>query len=254
MGHSQSGPGGTVTAEGGAGPYADRVSISAERDGQAPRRRVPTQERSRRRVADLLEAAADLVVEGGVEAVTTRSIADRAGVPVASLYQYFADKEDVLMALVERDMAEMEQQVAEDLAQLDDFSIDKVVDVTMRAYVKVYQRRRAFVEIWLRGRTNPTIAAYGRALHERIAGGVRDTARYTENMNERRMSPKILLLAVDLGDRVMQLAFADDDQGDMEYIDEGITMISAYLQRHAVRMERAVNNQADQTLTHDSEN
>lgn len=187
--------------------------------------------------------------------MTTRSIADKAGVPVASLYQYFADKEDVLLALVERDMQEMEQQVAEDLALLQDFSVSRVVDATMRAYVKVYQRRRAFVEIWLRGRTNPTINAYGRAIHERIASGVRDTAQYTEGMTEHQLSPKILLLAVDLGDRVMQLAFADDDQGDQEYIDEGITMISAYLQRHAVRMARAhVNAQAEQALVLDSEN
>lgn len=206
-------------------------------------------------MADLLEAAAGLVIEGGVDAVTTRSIADRAGVPVASLYQYFADKEDVLLALVERDMLEMEQQVAEDLALLEDFSVARVVDVTMRAYVKVYQRRRAFVEIWLRGRTNPTIAAYGRAIHEKIAGGVRDTADYTAGMTQAQLSPKILLLAVDLGDRVMQLAFADDDQGDTEYIDEGITMISAYLQRHAVRMARAhVTAQAEQALVLDSEN
>lgn len=203
----------------------------------------------------MLEAASELVVEVGVEAVTTRSIADKAGVPVASLYQYFADKEDVLLALVERDMQEMEQQVAEDLAQLTDFSVARVVDATMRAYVKVYQRRRAFVEIWLRGRTNPTINAYGRSIHERIAGGVRDTAQYTEGMTEHRLSPKILLLAVDLGDRVMQLAFLDDDQGDQEYIDEGITMISAYLQRHAVRMARAhVSAQAEQALVLDSEN
>ena len=56
----------------------------------------------------LLDAAARLVVEQGVEALTTRDIAEAAGVPVASLYQYFADKEDVLLALAERDMAEMD--------------------------------------------------------------------------------------------------------------------------------------------------
>ncbi len=178
------------------------------------------------------------MVEGGVESVTTRSIADRAGVPVASLYQYFADKEDVLLALVERDMAEMEQQVEEDLALLTDYSVSKVVETTMRAYVKVYQRRRAFVQIWLRGRANPVISAYGREYHERIAASVRDQASYTQGFVEHRLSPKILLLAVDLGDRVLQIAFADDDQGDEEYINEGITLISAYVQRHAIRMAR----------------
>lgn len=218
-------------------PYADDVSTSPAREPEAPRRRVPTQERSRRRVSDLLEAAADLVVEHGVEAVTTRSIADRAGVPVASLYQYFSDKEDVLLALVERDMEAMQNQATEDIAQLAEIDVAKVVAVTMRAYVKVYRARPAFREIWLRGRTNPVIAAYGRDHHRMIAESVAEQALFTEGLNH--LSPKIMLLAVDLGDRVLQIAFADDDHGDEEYIEEGITMISAYLQRHAVRMIRS---------------
>ena len=65
----------------------------------------PRSDGSRRRSAaaaasrSILDAAARLVVERGVDALTTRDIAEAAGVPVASLYQYFADKEDVLLAL-----------------------------------------------------------------------------------------------------------------------------------------------------------
>ena len=44
-----------------------------------------------------------LVLERGVDALSTRSIAEAAQVPVASLYQYFADKESVLLSLVDRD-------------------------------------------------------------------------------------------------------------------------------------------------------
>ncbi|WP_278257717.1 TetR family transcriptional regulator [Nocardioides convexus] len=82
------------------------------------RRRLPTQARSRERVERILDGAAQLVVTEGVDGLTTRSIADTAGLPVASLYQYFADKEAVLLALCERDMAEMDDQVAADLAAL----------------------------------------------------------------------------------------------------------------------------------------
>ncbi|MCW2792931.1 MAG: transcriptional regulator, TetR family, partial [Nocardioides sp.] len=55
----------------------------------SPKRRVPRQERSRRRVEGLLDAAARLVVDQGVESLSTRDIAQAAGAPVASLYQYF---------------------------------------------------------------------------------------------------------------------------------------------------------------------
>src|SRR4051794_26548751 len=128
----------------------------------SPKRRVPRQERSRRRVEGLLDAAARLVVERGVEALTTRDIAEAARAPVASLYQYFSDKEDVLLALAQRDMDEMDDQVAEDLAAVDVLTVGGLVRTTMSAFVKVYHRRRAFVEIYLRGRTNAAVARFGR--------------------------------------------------------------------------------------------
>ena len=88
-----------------------------------PKRRVPQQERSRRRVEGLLDAAARIVVERGVAALTTRDIAEAADAPVASLYQYFNDKEDLLLALAQRDMEEMDAQVAEDLGKLEVLSV-----------------------------------------------------------------------------------------------------------------------------------
>src|SRR6187549_3376342 len=114
-----------------------------------PQRRVPRQERSRRLVEGILDAAERLVVERGVEALTTRDIAEAADAPVASLYQYFSDKEDVLLALGLRDMAEMDNQVASDLAELEVVSISSLVRTTMLAFVSVYRRRPAFVEIYL---------------------------------------------------------------------------------------------------------
>ena len=75
------------------------------------RRRTPTQVRSRERVEKILDAASQIVVAGGVEALTTRSIAEAAEIPVASLYQYFADRDEILLALVERDTAEMDEHV-----------------------------------------------------------------------------------------------------------------------------------------------
>ena len=49
----------------------------------------------------ILDAAAGLIKEDGVETVTTRSIADRAGITAPSLYRFFADREQVLDALIE---------------------------------------------------------------------------------------------------------------------------------------------------------
>ncbi|MGI5268347.1 TetR/AcrR family transcriptional regulator [Nonomuraea sp. CA-218870] len=65
-------------------------------------RKTPRQQRSRETVEAILEAAAQLFQRHGYAATTTNKIADRAGVSVGSLYQYFPNKDALLLALADR--------------------------------------------------------------------------------------------------------------------------------------------------------
>jgi len=65
-------------------------------------RKMPTQARSRARVADILKAAGALLGEVGYDGLSTNLIAERADVPVGSIYQFFEDKDDIVAALVEQ--------------------------------------------------------------------------------------------------------------------------------------------------------
>lgn len=53
----------------------------------------------------LVEAAAELLEEGGVAAVTLREVGRRAGVSHNAPYKHFTDKEDLLASVVARDLA-----------------------------------------------------------------------------------------------------------------------------------------------------
>ena len=65
-------------------------------------RRKPSQERSRFTVEAILEAAAYILVREGFARLTTNRIAERAGVNIASLYQYFPGKEAIVAELRRR--------------------------------------------------------------------------------------------------------------------------------------------------------
>ncbi len=177
------------------------------------KRRVPQQVRSRDRVERILEVAGEIVVADGVEAVTTRAVASAAGLPVASLYQYFADKEAVLLALVERDVADLRAQLAEDIAAITTMSVQTLVEATMRAFVKVYHRRPAFVVIWFRGRTNVAVAEYCREHNRRMARELFHVAR-SAGMVVEGSDGLYAELAVEVADRVLQMAFEDSLTGD----------------------------------------
>jgi AcrR family transcriptional regulator len=62
-------------------------------------RKSPRQQRSRRTVARILDAAAHIFHEQGYAGATTNDIADEAGVSIGSLYQYFPNKDALLLAL-----------------------------------------------------------------------------------------------------------------------------------------------------------
>jgi AcrR family transcriptional regulator len=78
-------------------------------------RKLPTQARSRARVEAILKAAGALLGEVGYDGVTTNLIAERAGVPVGSIYQFFETKDDIIAALVERFQARIHKLASEEL-------------------------------------------------------------------------------------------------------------------------------------------
>jgi AcrR family transcriptional regulator len=71
-------------------------------DRSTPRissRKQPKQARSEQLVSDILTAAAQVLARGGAHRFTTARVAEKAGVSVGSLYQYFPNKEAILFRL-----------------------------------------------------------------------------------------------------------------------------------------------------------
>ena len=73
-------------------------------------RRSPVQARSKRTVERILDAAAHVFGERGY-AATTNHVAERAGLSIGSLYQYFPDKDALLVALHDRHLEQVAGQV-----------------------------------------------------------------------------------------------------------------------------------------------
>jgi AcrR family transcriptional regulator len=85
---------------------------------KALRRRVPQQERSRATRDALLEAIHIVVSNHGVDGVTVRRVADRAGAALGSVYQYFATREALIAAWEVRELERLGARMSEVVAQL----------------------------------------------------------------------------------------------------------------------------------------
>ncbi len=86
-------------------------------------RRKPFQERARFTVAAILQSAAEVIDEVGWAHASTNRIAERAGVSIGSLYQYFANKEEILATLMEEHRKEVHVVVGLALDRLEDPSV-----------------------------------------------------------------------------------------------------------------------------------
>tara|TARA_Y100000815_G_scaffold128445_1_gene115902 strand:+ start:2242 stop:2862 length:621 start_codon:yes stop_codon:yes gene_type:complete len=74
-------------------------------DQRARPRKQPSQSRARHTVDAIVEAAARILEEQGHGGFNTNAVADRAGVSIGTLYQYFPDKDALLGALIGRETA-----------------------------------------------------------------------------------------------------------------------------------------------------
>jgi len=81
-------------------------------------RKVASQGRSRATVKAMLDATARILVKEGFDRASTNRIAERAGVSVGSLYQYFPGKEALVAAVIERHQQELMQTVRGELAEI----------------------------------------------------------------------------------------------------------------------------------------
>jgi AcrR family transcriptional regulator len=88
------------------------VSFNSHSTRSAEPRRRPRQQRSRELVARILDEAAHLFETLGYHDTTTNHVADAAGVSIGSLYQYFPNKDALLVGLAERHLDEAEPRLA----------------------------------------------------------------------------------------------------------------------------------------------
>lgn len=114
-----------------------------ERLGALRPRKQAVQERSRETVAAILEAAAQVFERQGFRAATTEAIAERAGVSIGSLYQYWPDKAALAVALMERHGNACLERLAPALQALADASValEPRVHALVRALVDVHHER-----------------------------------------------------------------------------------------------------------------
>lgn len=139
-------------------------------------RRSPVQARSRATVVHILGAAAAEIDERGYDATTTTGIAERAGISVGSLYQYFPNKQALLVALADHHVREARVRCAELFSGCDDLdSTERIVRRVVEAAIALHgPDTRLHRAMFHRVVRTDALEARVRDLQDALEGAVRD--------------------------------------------------------------------------------
>ena len=192
------------------------------------RRRQPVQARSRETVERILGAAAALIEEGGVDAVTTRAIAGRAAITAPSLYRFFADREQVLDALIEQHLGRLSAFLAEAETGWTPRSLPEFVERELGCYAAYFQANRNTARLWLDGRVSPTVRAEVLRYNRRTARRLHGVA-VAAGLAAPQTELLVFVMLVELGDRILDLAFRERRDPDPDVIRQGRIALTAYL-------------------------
>ncbi|WP_405811359.1 TetR family transcriptional regulator [Streptomyces sp. NBC_00210] len=200
-----------------------------ERVSQAHLRRTPVQRRSAERLARILDACAELLDETGYEALSTRAVAARAGVPIGSVYRFFGNKRALAGALAQRNLDTYAERIGGRLGGLSAGDWRGVLDAVLDEYLAMKRTVPGFALIDF-GHRIPVGAPATGANHlvaDRLAELL---AAHLDRPADAELR-RAILISVEAADALLQLAFRVEPTGDEEIVGEARELLRAYLAR-----------------------
>ncbi len=204
-----------------------------------PLRRAPVQRRSAERLGRILDACAELLDETGYEDLSTRAVAERAGVPIGSVYRFFSNKRAMAEALAHRNLDEYAARVTERLAAsaasaasgADGGGWREAMDVVVDEYLAMKRGAPGFALVEF-GMPVPVTATPDQPNHlvaDRLRELLGERLGLEESGEAGERVRVAFLLAVEAADALLRLAFRVHPEGDPVIVAETKELLRAYL-------------------------
>ncbi|MFI6585305.1 TetR/AcrR family transcriptional regulator [Embleya sp. NPDC050493] len=190
----------------------------------------PQQQRSREKVARILQATARLLETTPYEELGTKVIAAEAGVSIGVLYRYFADKEAIVGDLI-RDWLRKDVRIAEQVTEeqpLPDSSQELLAKL-VAAYADRFRAQAGYRRVWFHGPRIAAVGAVGRQTDMDIADRLHRALVRGYAMPDTELSRRRARLAVVVGGGLLDLAFRERPEGDPEILADAALMMDRYL-------------------------
>lgn len=180
----------------------------------------------------MLDACAAIVDELGYEGLTTTLLADRAGVAIGSVYQFFPDKRAVVQALTQRNLEAYLQRLSERFGSAPLETWWDGVEASIDEYVTMHRTVPGFRTLHFGDVVDVHLLDDEHDNNAVIAFRLADVLTERFGLADPKRLRFALTLAVEAADALIKLAFRRDREGDERVLAEAKTLVREYLQRH----------------------
>ncbi len=208
-------------------------------------RKHASQERSRATVDALLEATARILVHEGFDKASTNRIAEKAGVSVGSLYQYFPTKEALVAAVIDRHDADLMRVARAALAEVASLPLEqavrRVVAVAIDAHRLDPKLHRALSEQIPRVSRLEKVATFNREYHSLFRAYLEDHKKELR-VTDLDLAAYVCVTSIEAltHDAVLHRTELLSDERVGKLIDEVSVLVLRYLFTDGARIRRRV--------------
>ncbi|MER5743214.1 TetR/AcrR family transcriptional regulator [Streptomyces sp. NPDC002225] len=195
---------------------------------QARLRRRPQQARSRARVEAVLAAADRILSQEGYEALTMRRIAEEAGTPVGSIYQFYSDKSAVVDALGRRYLDAFKTAIDGLVERALRGGLTDPVGTMVDSYAEIFRSQEGGTALWAGRHLSPELARADEASNAYIAEGLRRIVEHLTGASGGERVERATRMVVWAANAVLHEVFSGDGDPDPETVDELKRMLNAY--------------------------
>lgn len=191
-------------------------------------RREPRQARSRARVEAILDAADRILSQEGYEALTTRRIAEEAGVPVGSIYQFYPDKGAVVDALGRRYLEGFATAIDGLVERALAGELTDLVGTMVDTYGELFRSQPGGMALWAGRHLSPELARADEASNALVAEGLLRIVEHLTGGPGGERARRATRMVVWAANAVLHEAFKGEGEPDLETVDELRRMLDRY--------------------------
>ncbi|THV23320.1 TetR/AcrR family transcriptional regulator [Peteryoungia ipomoeae] len=177
-------------------------------------RKKPRQERSIQRLEAIIEASIALFLEKGVNEVTMSEIAQRAGIPIGSLYQFFPQKAAVIKALHDRLAMQIDAYILRIFAGITtlDAASARAADCLFELH-DLFRKEPIYTVLWQAIITDKDLRFLSAGFHERlIAAFYQDLSHLLTEVPRERFNVNLKLMIVSTSEVFRMTSHLGEDE------------------------------------------